>query len=83
MIQNWERKLRSYLPKALDRRVGRGKAWVRLRVPAGLRLLLGLVLVCGGVLGFLPILGFWMIPLGISIMAMDWRIVRSWFKRDL
>ena len=77
MISELERKLRSYLPRALDRRVGRGKAWVRLRVPPGVRLVVGLLLLCGGVLGFLPVLGFWMIPLGLSIMAMDWRWVRQ------
>lgn len=35
------------------------------------RLGLGLALVAGGMLGFLPILGFWMIPLGLSVLAVD------------
>lgn len=38
---------------------------VLLRVP------LALLLVMGGLLGFLPILGFWMIPLGFVILAID------------
>lgn len=25
----------------------------------------------GGVLGFLPILGFWMLPLGVAFVALD------------
>lgn len=38
---------------------------VLLRVP------LALLLIIGGLLGFLPILGFWMIPLGLIILAID------------
>jgi len=35
------------------------------------RLPLGVCLVIGGMLGFLPVLGFWMIPLGFLILAID------------
>ncbi len=41
----------------------------RLRRPA--RIVAGVLLLIGGVLGFLPIVGFWMIPLGLSILAVD------------
>ncbi|WP_347313142.1 hypothetical protein [Defluviimonas sp. SAOS-178_SWC] len=64
---------------------GRLKRWlvrVRRKVPPGLRSLLGLLLVAGGVLGFLPVLGFWMIPLGILVIALDvkplFRRIREW-----
>ena len=54
---------------------------VRQRVPPGVRLVLGLVLIAGGTLGFLPVLGFWMIPLGVAVAALDikplWRALRS------
>ncbi|MFN3210568.1 MAG: hypothetical protein ACE369_16510 [Roseovarius sp.] len=49
---------------------------IRARVPPGLRLVLGILLIMGGMLGFLPILGFWMIPLGIAVAALD--IVPAW-----
>ncbi len=52
-------------------RMKRALAIIRRRVPAGLRLVLGLVLIGGGALGFLPILGFWMIPLGVAVAALD------------
>ncbi|MGE3830220.1 MAG: hypothetical protein AB7F76_04425 [Parvibaculaceae bacterium] len=39
-----------------------------------LRLLLGAALIAGGFLGFLPVLGFWMIPLGLLILAVDFPI---------
>ncbi|MEO1139218.1 MAG: GNAT family N-acetyltransferase [Pseudomonadota bacterium] len=42
-------------------------------MPPGLRLILGIVLIIGGVFGFLPILGFWMIPLGVAVAALDIR----------
>lgn len=47
--------------------------WTKRSVPPGLRLVLGLLLVGGGVLGFLPVLGFWMLPLGIAVAALDIR----------
>jgi hypothetical protein len=45
--------------------------WARHRVAPGLRSVLGLLLMVGGVLGFLPVLGFWMFPLGVAFVAMD------------
>ena len=46
---------------------------VMRRVPPGWRLLTGILLVLGGLLGFLPVLGFWMIPLGVLVAALDVR----------
>jgi hypothetical protein len=59
--------------KKLVRIVARTRLWVRRHIPVGLRWLVGLVVIAAGFLGFLPILGFWMIPLGIAIAAMDVR----------
>jgi hypothetical protein len=40
----------------------------------------------GGVFGFLPILGFWMIPLGAALIALDIPPLRrrllAWLDRD-
>jgi UPF0716 family protein affecting phage T7 exclusion len=36
-----------------------------------LRALLGILFIIGGVLGFMPVLGFWMIPLGLGLLATD------------
>jgi len=60
-------------------RLHRARAWVRAHVPPGLRLVLGLLLIVGGVFGFLPVLGFWMIPLGIAVAALDVRPLWGWF----
>jgi hypothetical protein len=41
-----------------------------------LRVLIGCGLIVFGVLGFLPILGFWMIPLGLLVLSVDIPTVR-------
>lgn len=56
--------------------LARSRAWVRAHVPPGLRLVLGLLLMVGGVFGFLPVLGFWMIPLGLVFAGLD--VVPPW-----
>lgn len=55
----------------------------RLPLPAnrGWRIALGSGLVAGGLLGFLPILGFWMIPLGLLVLSVDLIVVRRWRRR--
>ena len=46
-----------------------------------LRIALGLALCVGGLLGFLPILGFWMIPLGLLVLSIDLAPVRRFRRR--
>ncbi len=61
----------------------------RLRsAPRLFRILLGAALIVGGIFGFLPILGFWMIPLGLAVMFLDapllrrtWSRLRTWWRR--
>lgn len=45
--------------------------WVRRPTSRVIRLPVGVLLVIGGLLGFLPILGFWMLPLGLILLARD------------
>lgn len=54
-----------------------------LKVPGSViaRRMLGLALIIGGVLGFLPVLGFWMIPLGLLILSIDSAWVRRWRRK--
>ncbi len=49
----------------------RALKWGRDHVPPGIRSLIGILFVIGGIFGFLPILGFWMIPLGLAFIALD------------
>lgn len=52
------------------------------------RIIVGLLLLLGGLLGALPILGFWMLPLGLLVLSLDFRWARRgylsvmvWFRR--
>ena len=49
----------------------RGMDWALENLPPGVRFVFGLFLMAGGILGFLPILGFWMFPLGLGFVALD------------
>jgi len=46
------------------------------------RRLLGIGLVCGGILGFLPIVGYWMLPLGLFILSYDSPRIRRMRRRS-
>jgi len=46
-----------------------------------LRIGLGIVLIGCGLLGFLPVLGFWMIPLGLLVLSVDLPAVRRWRRQ--
>ncbi len=68
----------------LDRLQRRLPAWMRRPMQAArrpgavwVRLPLALALAGGGVLGFLPVLGFWMLPLGLALLALDLPFLRS------
>ena len=46
-----------------------------------LRILIGVLLIVGGLFAFLPILGFWMLPLGLLVLSVDIPRVRRWRRR--
>jgi hypothetical protein len=45
--------------------------WVKNHDNHWVRKIVGSLLIVGGILGFLPVLGFWMIPLGMMLLATD------------
>lgn len=45
------------------------------------RRLLGIALLIGGVLGFLPVVGFWMIPLGLFVLSIDSALLRKYRRQ--
>lgn len=65
----------------MDRTVNIGSRSFTLPAWAPARIALGIMLVLGGILGFLPILGFWMVPLGIAILSYDVPRVRLFRQR--
>ena len=66
-------------------KAGKAIGWTERHLPRGVRSAAGLLCLIGGVLGFLPILGFWMIPLGAAFIALDVpplrRRMHGWFER--
>ena len=67
-LERFERRL----PRAMRGFVG----WLRKPGSGLVRVPLGIILILGGLVGFLPILGFWMIPLGLLVLAIDIALVR-------
>ena len=61
------------------RAMRRGERYVH----GSFRGILGVLLMIGGILGFLPILGFWMFPLGLAFIAIDIPPMRRWFIKQL
>ena len=66
--------------------------WLRKPSARWLRIPIGLLLVLGGLVGFLPVLGFWMLIPGLLLLSLDlpflrmpMRIMivrsRAWFRR--
>jgi hypothetical protein len=45
------------------------------------RIILGVVFIFFGILGFLPVVGFWMVPVGLLILSQDLAMVRRWRRR--
>jgi hypothetical protein len=60
-------KLEQRLPAMLARFV----RWLRQPFSGFVRVPVAFGLILGGFVGFLPILGFWMIPLGLLLLAQD------------
>ncbi|HEX5952000.1 MAG TPA: hypothetical protein VFY94_02380 [Rhodanobacteraceae bacterium] len=78
--------------RLLPRWAARGLGWLRKPSARWLRIPIGLLLVLGGLVGFLPVLGFWMLIPGLLLLSLDlpflrmpMRIMivrsRAWFRR--
>ena len=76
------------LRKLQRRRVLTASTYLMLKrstryLPPIIRGVLGLCLTMLGVLGFLPVLGFWMIPLGLALLATDLPPLARWIKSQV
>jgi hypothetical protein len=62
-----------------------GRATARLLHPhmRWARIPAGILLVIGGVFSILPVLGIWMLPLGLILLAEDVPILRRWRESGL
>lgn len=59
--------------------------WGRDHLPPVVRTAVGLLFLVGGIFGFLPILGFWMVPLGLALIALDFpkthKRIHDWMEK--
>jgi hypothetical protein len=74
-VDRLQRRLPGWMQSVLESVRRPGAVW--LRVPAAL------ALTAGGFVGFLPILGFWMVPLGLALLAFDLPFLRRPLARLL
>jgi hypothetical protein len=61
----------------LPRRLRSSIRWLRQPTRVWVRVPAGVLLTSGGLFGFLPVLGFWMIPVGLALLADDVSPLRS------
>lgn len=60
-----------WIEQHLPNWLGRFLHWLRQPSMLIARIFVCLLLIAGGVLSFLPLLGIWMLPLGLMIIAQD------------
>ena len=61
--------------------IGRMIGWVRGPRSRIMRIPVALFLIACGLLGFLPIVGFWMLPMGLALLAEDLPFLRRPARR--
>ena len=57
--------------------------WLRKPSSFAVRLVVALLLILGGIFSFLPVLGLWMLPLGLLFIAQDVPILQKPLVRAL
>lgn len=60
-----------WFERKLPQRFARFLSWVRRPSSRLVRVPLALLLMLGGIFSFLPVLGLWMLPLGLLLLAQD------------
>lgn len=72
-------RLESRLPRFIRRPI----RWLREPSARWLRIPIGLLLILGGVFSILPLLGVWMLPLGLLLLAQDIPFLRRPTRKGL
>ena len=67
----------------LPDRIARAARWLRQPESRLVRIPVALLLILGGVFSFLPVLGLWMLPLGLLLVAVDVPALRPPLTRVL
>jgi hypothetical protein len=73
----------AWLEGKLSPRPARFVAWLRQPSSRLTRIPLAILLIFGGVFSFLPVLGLWMLPLGLLLFAQDVPVLQRPLARAL
>lgn len=73
---DYDRRLEQLIER-LPRRFRSSIRWLRHPARVWIRVPAGVLLTGGGLFGFLPVLGFWMFPVGLALLADDVSPLRS------
>ena len=57
--------------RRVPKRMAQSIEWLRKPSSFAVRLMVAILLVLGGIFSFLPILGLWMLPLGLLLISQD------------
>lgn len=71
------------IEQELPNRLSRCIRWLREPSSRWVRIPTGILLILGGVFSILPVLGLWMLPLGLLLLAQDLPFLRRPTRRGL
>ena len=78
---DWDTRVAHFLTK-LPPRARSAVGWLRHPRRRWLRLIVAMLLIVGGILSILPLLGLWMLPLGLALMSDDVPGIKPWLERS-
>ena len=67
---DWDRRVTDLSAKLPDR-IRRAVDWLREPSRFWVRLMAAILFILGGIFAILPVLGLWMLPLGLALLAQD------------
>jgi hypothetical protein len=73
----------AWFESKLSPRPAKFVAWLRKPSSMLVRIPLAILLIVGGIFSFLPILGLWMLPLGLVLFAQDVPILQTPMAKSL
>lgn len=68
--QDWDARV-SALTGKLPERLRRAVEWLREPARFWIRLLAAILFILGGIFAILPVLGLWMLPVGLALLSQD------------
>jgi hypothetical protein len=80
LARAWDDRVERQLQK-LPRSVTDKVHWLRDPKRRVIRVIAGGLFVLGGIFSILPILGIWMLPLGLALLAEDFPGIKPWLER--